>query len=192
MGGFIDETFPHSVNHLKLGKLGDFEVLLMACDDGDVIAYYTHRKDDRAPILSNLLLIRSCDISQRNMLTSHPPSALEGDHPRFELYRSTNCQDPAVSILICFRSRLIMCRFFHENVGKTAWGLAIHEKSRLIAVSSNLREVTVFCFGSSSAADITRVDLLEEEAMSRTEMFPLSTGLSSMAQISCEQLSLSG
>ena len=85
-----------------------------------------------------------------------------------------------------------MYRFFHENVGKTAWGIAIHEKSRLIAVSSNLREVTVFCFGSSSAADITKVDLLEEEAMSRTEMFPLSTGLSSMAQISCEQLLPSG
>jgi hypothetical protein len=35
-------------------------------------------------------------------------------------------------------------RFFHENVGMTAWGLALHEESRLIAVSSNRREVTVF------------------------------------------------
>lgn len=34
--------------------------------------------------------------------------------------------------------------FFHENVGMTAWGLALHEESRLIAVSSNRREVTVF------------------------------------------------
>ena len=98
MGGFIDQTFPHSVNHIKLGNLGDFEILLMACDDGDVIAYYTHRKDDRVPVLSSLLLIRSCDIRKRNMLTSRPPSALEGDYPRFELYRSTSCRDPAVSI----------------------------------------------------------------------------------------------
>lgn len=35
-------------------------------------------------------------------------------------------------------------RFFIENVGMSAWGLAIHERSRLIAVSSNLRQVTVF------------------------------------------------
>ncbi|KAL6698563.1 hypothetical protein J3F84DRAFT_363247 [Trichoderma pleuroticola] len=37
-------------------------------------------------------------------------------------------------------------RFFHENVGHTAWGLAIHRKSRLIAVSTNRYEVTVFAF----------------------------------------------
>lgn len=37
--------------------------------------------------------------------------------------------------------------FFHENVGMTAWGLAIHQKSRLIAVTTNRHEVTVFAFG---------------------------------------------
>lgn len=40
--------------------------------------------------------------------------------------------------------------FFHDNVGHTAWGLAVHQKSRLIAVSSNRHEVTVFAFGLSS------------------------------------------
>ncbi|KAK6226766.1 hypothetical protein QIS74_00321 [Colletotrichum tabaci] len=39
--------------------------------------------------------------------------------------------------------------FFRENVGSSAWGIAIHQKSRLIAVSSNKREVTVFAFGLS-------------------------------------------
>ncbi|ETS87575.1 hypothetical protein PFICI_01403 [Pestalotiopsis fici W106-1] len=34
--------------------------------------------------------------------------------------------------------------FFQENVGKSAWGLSIHMKSRLIAVGSNLHAVTVF------------------------------------------------
>ncbi|KAG8353071.1 hypothetical protein FVEN_g9029 [Fusarium venenatum] len=34
--------------------------------------------------------------------------------------------------------------FFHENVGISAWGLAVHRKSRLIAVSSNRHEVVVF------------------------------------------------
>lgn len=37
--------------------------------------------------------------------------------------------------------------FFHDNVGHTAWGLAVHQKSRLLAVSSNRHEVTVFAFG---------------------------------------------
>jgi hypothetical protein len=26
---------------MKVGKLGDFEILLIACDDGDLIAFYT-------------------------------------------------------------------------------------------------------------------------------------------------------
>jgi hypothetical protein len=37
--------------------------------------------------------------------------------------------------------------FVVENVGLSAWGLAVHTKSRLIAVSSNRHEVTVFAFG---------------------------------------------
>ncbi|KAK2593059.1 hypothetical protein QQS21_009225 [Conoideocrella luteorostrata] len=36
--------------------------------------------------------------------------------------------------------------FFLQNVGISAWGLAVHQKSRLIAVSSNRFEVTVFAF----------------------------------------------
>jgi vacuolar-type H+-ATPase subunit C/Vma6 len=42
VGGYIDNNNPHSVNHMILGNLGNYEVLLMACDDGDVIAYYIH------------------------------------------------------------------------------------------------------------------------------------------------------
>ncbi|KAI0535958.1 hypothetical protein GGR58DRAFT_477206 [Xylaria digitata] len=34
--------------------------------------------------------------------------------------------------------------FFHENVGISAWGLAVHKKSRLIAVSNNRHQVHVF------------------------------------------------
>ncbi|ROW01632.1 hypothetical protein VSDG_02017 [Cytospora chrysosperma] len=36
--------------------------------------------------------------------------------------------------------------FFADNVGISAWGLAIHKQSRLIAVSSNAHEITVFAF----------------------------------------------
>ncbi|KAI9642277.1 hypothetical protein NHQ30_009079 [Ciborinia camelliae] len=39
--------------------------------------------------------------------------------------------------------------FFLENVGISAWGLAIHQNSRLIAVSSNRHEVTVFVHGTN-------------------------------------------
>ncbi|KAK4164220.1 hypothetical protein QBC43DRAFT_262816 [Cladorrhinum sp. PSN259] len=41
--------------------------------------------------------------------------------------------------------------FFHENVGLSAWGLAVHTQSRLIAVGSNKHEVTVFAFALSHA-----------------------------------------
>lgn len=36
--------------------------------------------------------------------------------------------------------------FFTDNIGGSAWSLAIHKKSRLIAVSSDAHEVTVFAF----------------------------------------------
>lgn len=41
--------------------------------------------------------------------------------------------------------------FFVANVGDSPWGLAIHSKSRLIAVSSNRHEVTVFAFALTRA-----------------------------------------
>jgi hypothetical protein len=40
--GFIDSRCPHSINHLIVDFLGDLEIVLVACDDGDVIGYYTH------------------------------------------------------------------------------------------------------------------------------------------------------
>lgn len=42
--------------------------------------------------------------------------------------------------------RLYPRHFFADNVGISAWGLAIHKESRLIAVSSNAHEITVFAF----------------------------------------------
>jgi hypothetical protein len=37
--------------------------------------------------------------------------------------------------------------FFQRNVGKSAWGLAIHSEARVIAVSANTQNVTVFKLG---------------------------------------------
>jgi hypothetical protein len=48
----------------------------------------------------------------------------------------------------------------HENVGTSAWGLAVHGRSRLIAVSSNHREVTVFvpALGDRPSEDLDEED----------------------------------
>ncbi|KAK3986700.1 hypothetical protein QBC44DRAFT_134334 [Cladorrhinum sp. PSN332] len=50
---------------------------------------------------------------------------------------------------------------FHDNVGLSAWGLAIHAQSRLIAVGSNKHEVTVFAFALNRAP--TAADLPESD-----------------------------
>lgn len=42
VGGYIDHLLPHCINHIIVGNLGEYEILLIACDDGDVLAYYTH------------------------------------------------------------------------------------------------------------------------------------------------------
>ena len=103
----MDHRFPHQVNHIIVGNLGDFEIVLLAYDDGDTLAYYTHS------IVHH--------ITQSSDRTRSPGAS------------STS-------------KRRYPKPFFHDNVGESAWGLAVHEKSRLIAVSSNLREVTVFAF----------------------------------------------
>lgn len=85
-----------------MGDLGDQEILLLAYDDGDVIAYYTSRIE--------------------RLLSRH-----ETHEPR----DSISPLKP----------------FFHENAEISAWGLAIHKQSRLIAVGTNKHEVHVFAFG---------------------------------------------
>lgn len=42
---------------------------------------------------------------------------------------------------------------FQRNVGISAWGLAIHTEARIIAVSSNRHEVTIFRFGLVDESD---------------------------------------
>ena len=103
VGGYMNVAKPHQVNHLIIGNLGADEILLLAYDDGDVIAYYTRH------IVHHLeCLDKRC---------------------------RRKCPAPKVPQ-----------PFFRETVGMTAWGLAIHSQSRLIAVSSNLSEVNVFAF----------------------------------------------
>ncbi|KAK4153403.1 hypothetical protein C8A00DRAFT_15379 [Chaetomidium leptoderma] len=121
-GGFLDQRFPHQINHIVVGNLGALEIVVLAYDDGDTIAYYTH---------SIVRCIRANSDQVRG------PGASPG------------------------RQGAHLKPFFHENVGKTAWGLAIHEQSRLIAVSSNLHEVTVFAFALSHVSAAVKIPELE-------------------------------
>ena len=112
--GHIDLANPHAVNQLIIGNLGIEEILLVACDDGDIIAF----------------MVRSiCRAAQLNN----------------EGITKSECRP-----------------FLLENVGGSAWGLAIHQEARLIAASANTRDILVFAFalghGSSAGSDSDRSD----------------------------------
>jgi len=51
-GGYIDTNDPHSINNVLIDFFGDLEIILIACDDGDVIGYYTHKIEDAINRLS--------------------------------------------------------------------------------------------------------------------------------------------
>ncbi|KAI1266797.1 hypothetical protein F5Y18DRAFT_425345 [Xylariaceae sp. FL1019] len=105
--GHMVPLSPHQVNQLVVGELGDKEVLILAYDDGDIIAYYV-------------------DHLETELLN------LESVHPS--------------------KVRRVVQPFFHENVAKSAWGVAVHKESRLIAVGTNRHEVHVFAFGIKNSA----------------------------------------
>ncbi|KAJ4414663.1 hypothetical protein N0V82_007776 [Gnomoniopsis sp. IMI 355080] len=119
--GHVNPTCPHEVNHMIIGDLGEKEILLIARDNGDVVAWYTH-------IIAHCIEAR---IAQER-----------DSHVRARDATSTTLSSPK--------------HFFATSVGLSAWGLAIHTKSRLIAVSANTTEVTVFAFAlESDEADET-------------------------------------
>lgn len=109
--GHVNPTCPHEVNHMIIGDLGTKEILLIARDNGDVVAWYT--RSIAHYIEANTAWERS-------------------SHDRTRHTNSTKPSPPT--------------HFFAANVGLSAWGLAIHAKTRIIAVSSNTSEVTVFAF----------------------------------------------
>ncbi|KAI0818217.1 hypothetical protein GGR55DRAFT_63825 [Xylaria sp. FL0064] len=123
VGGYIDRNMPHQMNHLIMGDLGHEEVLLLACDDGDVLGYYTSQ------IETALLRLESDDAP---------------------------------------REATIVKPFFHQNVGISAWGLAVHKQSRLIAVGNNKHEVHVFAF---ALHDINRPSQVTPELSCRRDLF---------------------
>jgi hypothetical protein len=85
-----------------IGDLGEEEILLLSCDDGNVTALHTKA-------IGNEIKHR-----KTSPLTGHEHSEIRA--------------------------------FFCQNVGLSAWGLAIHTRARMIAVSSNTTDITVFAF----------------------------------------------
>lgn len=85
--------------------LGQDEILLITCDDGDVIGYRTEeiqRVVDRR---------REASDDEHEILVEEPVRT-----------------------------------FLHRNVGASAWGLAIHQEARMIAISANTHKVTVIAY----------------------------------------------
>lgn len=123
VGGYIDRAFRgKSFNTLCTGMLGDKEILLGCCDNGEVLAYYVDEIADR--------------VSRRGTRAPSGPTGCDTRNGRDRVREGRPGLQP----------------FFRANVGKTAWGLAIHQKSRLIGVTSNRAEVTVFAFALTAGS----------------------------------------
>ncbi|KAI9669844.1 MAG: hypothetical protein M1817_004585 [Caeruleum heppii] len=120
--GYIDPRHPHAVNTLLLDDLGKEEIVVCACDDGDVVAYHTRAISDAI----------------RRMA--------DGD---------------VSPIADCGAVKA----FFNENVGKSAWGVAIHSAARMLAVSSNTHLITVFTFALSQPEPDPRSDAFGEDCV---------------------------
>ena len=139
----INPYNPHAVNHLKVGDLGNEELLVCACDDGDVIAFTT----------------RSL-VYELEQLEAKQLEAIQLGLERSEFVSTLR-------------------PFFHCNVGKSAWGIAIHKEARLIAISANTHLITVFAFAlrqkhspdsaQGSPQDTQSAEDIEDEICRRAE-----------------------
>ena len=131
----MDPTRPHAVNHLMIGDIGDEEVVVVACDDGDVISY----------------TVRSlCLAINEGAKTVFEPDPF--DIQILKRYSETGRANLFLPVTDPERTLAyrVLPAWFHENVGASAWGLATHKNSRLLAVSSNTKEIIVFAPSLSS------------------------------------------
>ena len=99
--GDLSHRYPHAVNHLTIGDLGDMEVLACACDDGDFIVYFVSK------IAKSVRDVESKKGHVKPVLCSLKP-------------------------------------YLISNVGGSAWGIAINKTARLLAVSANTHDITIF------------------------------------------------
>lgn len=124
--GYLDRRRPHAINHLIVGNLGDEEMLLAACDDGDVVIYNLRSIDyalDQGVTIATARRFGMCrDGEGRHRTNLVLPLGDDAHVP------NTHVVEP----------------WFLTNVGASAWGLAVHESARMFAVSSNTKLIKVF------------------------------------------------
>ena len=117
------------MNHLIIGDIGDEEVVVVACDDGDVISY----------------TVRSiCLAIDEGAKTFFEPDPFE--NRKLKRYRESGRANLVLPVADPHRTPgyRVLAAWFHENVGASAWGLATHKSSRVLAVSSNTKEINIF------------------------------------------------
>lgn len=155
--GYMPDSKPHSVNNMIVADLGEKELLLCACDDGDVLGFWTDTIETmvseleiqtttaRNDLESSLREVQRTVHKARNdgdesVVDVQPkatqPSAEEEDRPFSDEF-AVDC--------------VYLRTFFHAHVGFSAWGLAVHTDLRLIAVSSNSQKVHVFAHALTSS-----------------------------------------
>lgn len=62
---------------------------------------------------------------------------------------------------------------FHQNVGASAWGLAVHREARIIAISANTHEVTIVAFAlASQESEQIEPDLMDSRSIAGEEADP--------------------
>ena len=129
--GYLNPSRPHDANHIIIGDIGDEEVLVVACDDGDIISYTVQS------------IYSAIDIGAKIV---YGPDAYQ--HGRLKRWGHENSTLPNLTYPNTDPNWTKECRllapWFHENVGESAWGLATHKNAMLLAVSSNTMEITIF------------------------------------------------
>ena len=75
LGGYINPDFPHAINHLIIGEIGNEEVLVACCDDGDVVGY-TVRSIERLletlPVFRRQSTLSGCKIEITPIVPGRP------------------------------------------------------------------------------------------------------------------------
>jgi hypothetical protein len=118
--GYMNTLRPHDINRITVGLLGNREMVIVACDDGDVVGYWTSQIVDK--------LDRHIDVD--------------------------------------------IAPAFRDNVEESAWGIAIHSRSRKIAISSNTHRLSIFSFGlvNTSSQDDPENDDSDNAAREQPEV----------------------
>lgn len=124
--GHMPGTNAHAVNHVILGRIRNKEVVCIACDDGDVEAFYTDDIErEMIQAETNEASSKGSMIDDLSELASHVP--MEGDQLESDYIRP----------------------FFHFNLGASAWGLALQAEYAFLAVSTNAHKIFLFSFATA-------------------------------------------